>query len=195
MNTYSINEKKYKKALTAQIKAKMQKAGGGIKFCRFITYFLRILGVVLGIATVLYAVLLSDYLVEIIFAVLTFGIPFGISFIFSAIYKTWLGGEYKFRRREELTVNTEGLVYSYHDDRSNTSTERFSYNIHYCDVSYVDYKKDTQIITIHGDITEDRFWGGALKETTEWAQVSLLNAFDIDVISLLREKNMKIKEI
>lgn len=103
MQSYEINHGKRKKAIKQVVKANVKNAKGIVKFCHGLTWFLRILAVILGLANILYVVFLSSYVVDIIFLIMTFGFPYGLSFLSAIVYIISAGGEYRLRRRETIT--------------------------------------------------------------------------------------------
>ena len=103
MQSYEVNQRKRKKAIKQVVKINVKTAKGGVKFCYGLTWFLRILAVILGLANILYVVFLSSYVVDIIFLIMTFGFPYGLSFLSAIVYIISAGGEYRLRRRETIT--------------------------------------------------------------------------------------------
>lgn len=188
MKKYDVNNKKRKQAMKQLVKINIKSAKGFIKFCYGLTIALRVLACVLGLANILYVIFLSDYAVDIIFLIMTFGFPYLFSFLPATVYIVSCGGEYRFRRRESLTTTDTGFMYSYHDDRSNITTERFSYNIVYENITRIEYSEKTKVITLFGDIVEETYHGGSLSDKSDWAQVTFLNIFDIDVAEMVKRE-------
>lgn len=58
MQSYEINHSKRKNAIKQVVKANVKTAKGFVKFCYGLTWFLRILAVILGLANILYVVFL-----------------------------------------------------------------------------------------------------------------------------------------
>ena len=56
MQFYEINQGKRKKAIKQVVKANVKTSKGFVKFCYGLTWFLRILAVILGLANILYVV-------------------------------------------------------------------------------------------------------------------------------------------
>lgn len=187
MEIYSVNNKKKKKALKKIIKTNVKSTKGFVKFCYGLTWFLEVLAIILGIANILYVIFVSDYMVDIALLMVTFGVPYVLSFLPKTVYTIVLGKEYRFRRKETLTIIENGFIYAYHDGRSNVVTERFSYNVFFKNITKVEYDKETYIITLYGSIMEDIFHGSVLKETNEWGKISFLNVYDIDMKKVLKE--------
>ena len=186
MQTYQPNDKKQKKAYANQIKEGVKTAGGFVKFCYYLTKILVGLAYVLAIGTVLHVVFISHKALYLLFLWVTFFVPLALSMLPRTVYAVSLSRDYRFRRKETLTVSDKGFVYAYHDDRSMASLERFSYNVSFDKISKVEYDEKTAILTIFGDIKEDTFIGGTLKETNEWSQITLLNVYDIDLVEMIR---------
>ena len=64
MQSYEINQGKRKKAIKQVVKANVKISKGFVKFCYGLTWFLRILAVILGLANILYVVFLSMKMVN-----------------------------------------------------------------------------------------------------------------------------------
>lgn len=189
MQSYEINHSKRKKAIKQVVKANVKTAKGFVKFCYGLTWFLRILAVILGLANILYVVFLSNYVVDIIFLIMTFGFPYGLSFLSAIVYIISAGGEYRLRRRETVTFANGGFVYSYHDDRVGLSDAIFAFNVFYENISKYDYDDNTKMLTLYGKIIGDIYENGELKASDEYNEISLLDAYDFSVKQLLDENS------
>jgi len=187
MQSYEINQGKRKKAIKQVVKTNVKTSKGFVKFCYGLTWFFRILAVVLGLANILYVVFLSSYVVDIIFLIMTFGFPYGLSFLSAIVYIISAGGEYRLRRRETITFANGGFVYSYHDDRVGLSDAIFAFNVLYENISKYDYDDKTKILTLYGKIIGDTYENGELKASDEYNEISLLDVYDFSVKQLLDE--------
>lgn len=187
MQYFDINQSKRKKAIKQVVQANVKTANGGVKFCYGLTWFLRILAVLLGLANILYVVFLSSYVVDIIFLIMTFGFPYGLSFLSAIVYIISAGGEYRLRRRETITFANGGFVYSYHDDRVGLSDAIFAFNVLYENISKYDYDERTKTLTLYGKIIGDTYENGELKASDEYNEISLLDVYDFSVKQLLDE--------
>lgn len=187
MKKYNVNNKKRNQALKQLVKVNISSAKGFVKFCYGLTWFMRILSIVLGMLNVIYAVCVGD-LLDLILVILTFVFPYLLSFLPATVYIVACGGEYRFRRNETITITDMGFIYSYHDDRSNITTERFSYNITFDNIKNIEYSEKTKVATLFGVIVEETYHGGSLVNKSEWAQITFLNIFDIDVIEIVKRE-------
>lgn len=187
MQSYETNQGKRKNAIKQIVKTNVKTTKGFVKFCYGLTWFLRILAVILGLANILYVVFLSSYVVDIIFLIITFGFPYGLSFLSAIVYIISAGGEYRLRRRETITFANGGFVYSYHDDRVGLSDAIFAFNILYENISHFDYDDRTKILTLYGKIIGDTYENGELKSSDEYNEISLLDVYDFSVKQLLEE--------
>ena len=188
MQTYNVNYNKRKKALKQVVKTNVKTSKGLVKFCYGLTIFLRILSIILGVANILYVFLLSDYLVDIIFLIITFGVPYSLSFLPATVYIMSVGGEYRLRKQETVTLNNGGFVYSYHDDRVGLSDTIFAFNVFYEKIDTFRYDEKTGILTLRGIIVGDTYENGDLKNSIEFNEISLLDVYDVSIKQLL-EKN------
>lgn len=187
MQSYEANQSKRKKAIKQVVKANVKTAKGGVKFCYGLTWFLRIIAVLLGLANILYVVFLSSYVVDIIFLIMTFGFPYGLSFLSAIVYIISAGGEYRLRRRETITFVNGGFVYSYHDDRVGLSDAIFAFNVLYENISKYDCDDRTKTLTLYGKIIGDTYENGKLKASDEYNEISLLDVYDFSVKQLIDE--------
>lgn len=187
MQSYETNQGKRKNAIKQIVKTNVKTTKGFVKFCYGLTWFLRILAVILGLANILYVVFFSSYVVDIIFLIITFGFPYGLSFLSAIVYIISAGGEYRLRRRETITFANGGFVYSYHDDRVGLSDAIFAFNILYENISHFDYDDRTKILTLYGKIIGDTYENGELKSSDEYNEISLLDVYDFSVKQLLEE--------
>lgn len=187
MQSYEVNQGKRKKAIKQVVKTNVKTAKGFVKFCYGLTWFLRILAVILGLANILYVVFLSRNVLDIIYLLMTFGFPYGFSFISAIVYIVSASSEYWLRRRETITFANGGFVYSYHDDRVGLSDAIFAFNVLYENISKYDYDDKTKILTLYGKIIGDTYENDELKESDEYNEISLLDVYDFSVKQLLDE--------
>lgn len=187
MQSYEINQGKRKKAIKQLVKVNVKTAKGFVKFCYGLTWFLRILAVILGFANILYVVFLSSYVIDIIFLIMTFGFPYGLSFLSAIVYIISAGGEYRLRRRETITFANGGFVYSYHDDRVGLSDTVFAFNVLYENINKYKYDDKTKKLTLYGKIIGDTYENGELKVSDEYNEISFLDVYDFSVKQLLDE--------
>lgn len=198
MQSYEGNRSKRRKAIKQVVKANVKTAKGGVKFCYGLTWFIRILAVILGSANILYIVFLSNDAIDAILLILTFGFPYGLSFLPATVYIVSAGGEYRLRRKEKITLVDGGFVYSYHDDRVNLvysshndrvglSNIVFAFTVLYENVSKYDYDDKTKALTLHGKIIGDTYENEELKVSNEYNEISLLDVYDFSVKQLLDE--------
>lgn len=187
MQPFEINQSKRKKAIKQVVKANVKHSSGFVKFCYGLTWFLRILAVVLGLANIFYVAFLSSYVVDIIYLIITFGFPYGLSFLSAIVYIISAGGEYRLRRRETITFANGGFVYSYHDDRVGLSDAIFAFNVVYENISKYDFDDKTKTLTLYGKIIGDTYENGELKTSDEYNEISLLDVYDFSVKQLLEE--------
>ena len=188
MSTFKIDFKKRKKLLKNTIKGKVRKQKGFIKFCYILELLLKISAFVFGVGNIIYVLLGNASLTWLVFCIVTFGFPFGLSLLPRTVYVMTLGGEYRFRIKESLTLREDGLFYSYHDSRSNSATEVFSYNVEYEKITNAEYDNVTGVFTMYGAFTEDTYHRDILIETNEWSEISLLNAYNVDIASIVLSK-------
>ena len=187
MQSYETNQGKRKKAIKQVVRVNVKTSKGFVKFCYGLTWFFRILAVILVLANILYVVFLSSYVVDIIFLIMTFGFPYVLSFLSAIVYIISAGGEYRLRRRETITFANGGFVYSYHDERVGLSDAIFAFNILYKNISKYDYDDKTKILTLYGKIIGDTYENGELKTSDEYNEISLLDVYDFSVKQLLDE--------
>ena len=191
MQSFEVNQRKRKKAIKQLVKTNVKEAKGFVKFCYGLTWFFRILAVILGLANILYVVFLSRNVLDIIYLLMTFGFPYGFSFISAIVYIVSASSEYWLRRRETITFTNGGFVYSYHDDRVGLSDSIFAFNVLYENISRYDYDDKTKILTLYGKIVGETYENGELKESDEFNEVSLLDVYDFSVKQLLDESGVR----
>lgn len=192
MHSFGVNQRKRKKAIKQLVKANVKEAKGFVKFCYGLTWFFRILAVILGLANILYVVFLSRYvMIDILYLLMTFGFPYGLSFLPATVYIVSASVEYCMRRRETITFVDGGFVYSYHDDRVGLSDSIFAFNVLYENISKYDYDDKAKILTLYGKIVGDTYENGELKESDEYNEISLLDVYDFSVKQLLDDSGVR----
>ncbi|MGN0005333.1 MAG: hypothetical protein ACI37Z_05125 [Candidatus Gastranaerophilaceae bacterium] len=187
MYSYEVNESKRKKAIKQVVNANVKTARVGIKFCYGLTWFLRILAVLLGLGNILYVVFFSSYVLDLVFLVITFGFPYCLSFLSAIVYIISAGGEYRLRKKETITFSNGGFVYSYHDDRVGFSDVIFAFNVLYENISKIEYDDRTKMLTLHGKIIGDTYENGELKASDTYNEISLLDVYDFSLKQLLNK--------
>ena len=181
MQSFEVNQGKRKKAIKQLVKTNVKEAKGFVKFCYGLTWFLRILAVILGLANILHVVFLSRNALDLIYLIMTFGFTYGFSFLPATVYIVSTSVEYRMRRRETITFVDGGFVYSFHDDRVGLSDSIFAFNVLYENISRYDYDDKTKILTLYGKIVGETYENGELKESDEFNEVSLLDVYDFSV--------------
>lgn len=187
MEIYESNLSKKKKVLKRFIKKQIKSINGFVKVCYYMTLFLRILAIVFGIITVLYVVLYSDYLVEILFLLVTFGVPMALSYLPATVYIISIGGEYRLRRCESVSFETDYFVYSYRDGKTGIDDQIFAFKVPYRKISDIKYDSETRLLEISGDIIVETYENSILKESISVLAMDLLDAYDIDVNEKIRK--------
>ena len=187
MQTYCPDQRKRKNALKIIVRINIKQSKGFVKFCYGATWFLRVLAVILGIANILYVIFLSDYMVDILFLIITFGFPYGFSYLPATVYIISASGEYRFRKKETITLKDDEILYSYHDDRVGLSDSIFAFHIVPDKINKCDYDEKTNVLTLYGRIVGETYENGELKESDEYNQISLLDVYDISVKNLINQ--------
>lgn len=185
MHAYDINQGKRKKAIRQVVKVNTKNAKGFVKFCYGLTWFLRILAIILGLANILYVAYLSSYIVDIVYPIMAFGVPYGFSFLSATVYIISASREYSFRKRETIILEDNGFVYSYHDDRIVLLDTIFVFRAAYENICKYDYDAKTKILTLYGKIVGYIYENGEQKEICEINEVSLLDTYDVSLKQLL----------
>lgn len=191
MQSYKVNQGKRKKAIKQLVKTNVKAAKGFVKFCYGLTWFLRILAVILGLANILYVVFLNRDAFNPFFLIAIVGYTYGLSFLPAAVYIFSISNEYSLRKREAITFVDGGFVYSFHDDRVGLSDSIFAFNVLYENISRYDYDDKTKILTLYGKIVGETYENGELKESDEYNEISLLDVYDFSVKQLLDESGVR----
>ena len=191
MQSFEVNQGKRKKAIKQLVKTNVKEAKGFVKFCYGLTWFLRILAVILGLANILHVVFLSRNALDLIYLIMTFGFTYGFSFLPATVYIVSTSVEYRMRRRETITFVDGGFVYSFHDDRVGLSDAIFAFTVLYENVTKYDYDDKTKILTLYGKIVGDTYENGELKDSDEFNEISLLDVYDFSVKQLLDESGVR----
>lgn len=194
MNKYSVNSAKKKKAVKAVIRQELSAGSAGIKASYWISVILKTLGFVSVAAIFAYALLVSREPLDMIYALPALLVFYSIGMIVGIIHKAKLGGEYRCRTNEQLTVLDDRMIYSYHDVRLPQMSGRWSYDIPYHKIDRAEVSAKGYLITLHGLFQGDLLIGETSSDPDTWSQVVILDAFQCDITSLLRQHGVKIRE-
>lgn len=188
MQTYTVNEKKRRKALKQLTQDKRKTLKGFPKVCFYIAMGLKLIGLVCGTANVLHMVFWSHKWHEMILLQITFIAPYGLSFIPQTVYVVTLNREYSFRRRESITFKPYGFIYSYHDDRTSEYDSIFAYDIQYSQIKKIERNERTRLLTVSGDFVTNTYSGDKITETLSCRVFDFLDVYDVDMKQMLEKQ-------
>lgn len=193
MKYYYVNENKKKQIFKKFIKAKLQESGGFIKLSYLVEKIIIVLGVVLSSFVLLRMVLLSHNPIDLFYLSITGGFPYLWSLVFKTIYKNWILRGYLFRKHELIGVNSEWFEYSYNDSRldsDKTLTVKFAYE----NIDKVVYDKKSGEISFYGKLSFKETKQDTVIDEDVWSGTAILNVFDLDILELLKQYKIDIKE-
>lgn len=176
---------KRKEALRNIIKENIRKAGRGVRFCCYLTWFMRGAGLLLGLGNILYAFLVSGNMLDLLFLLITAGFPIGLSFLPAAAYRAALENEYFSRVDERIELFEDGFWYSYYDGRPGFQNMLLFYHIRYSAISQFYCDRETRILSIHGDIDCEVCDGQTLVEKYTCEELALVNMYEEDLAGLI----------
>lgn len=190
MEIYNINKRKRTNAIRKYVKSKIGAATGTVKTCNMIKMIMRVLAIALGIGNIIFTFVDGEP-VDLLFLVITFGIPYALSFIPAMICNATIGIDYRFRRKETITLKNDGFVYSYCDARTGFHDKVFTNVVDYNAIDRIEYDEDTRIMEIYGNITVETYANNTLLESDTYGMIDFLNCFDEDIYRLTKEKARK----
>ena len=178
------NSKIKKKALKQVVKENVKKSKGFVKFCYVLTFLMQIAAVILGILNIIYVIEHKNPL-ALIFLILTFLFPFLFSALPATVYIVSCGGEYRFRKKEAVSLSNDEILYGYHDCRVGFENSTFVFHIRYDQITRYEYDEPTRCLTVYGKIPLDVYKDGAFDTTEEYEGLDLLNVYNVDIKALV----------
>jgi len=182
--TYIVDKKKQKKFYKKAMKITQKKAGGFISFSYYLAIFMRILAVAVGGYSAYKMYLTNPYWFEYLIPLSYFGAFFGLSFLPAAVLKGWTMGtlvkKYNMSLSasdEKFTIDGDTYTYSYFGDTLLQDGANQSHFVFTKDgIKNVRYD-GLGVITVEGDITEERYNGDTLISTFPWGELNLINKY------------------
>lgn len=185
MKYYDVNLQKKNKALRAYIKKNINKAHFFYKLCYGLTFFFRIIAVLLAIVNIGY-VIGEDEELYLIYLIITFVFPMLLSFLPATVYIIGVGGDHRLRRKETVVFKEEEFIYTHKDDRSGLADSQYCCKVKYSDIKDIIVDEKTKIIEIHGNIIVETYENSVLKETLNAKIFDFIDAYDVDVIDMIK---------
>ena len=195
MNTFSVDHSKKKKAINAVIRKERSSASGGLVVSYYASLILKLAAFIAAAAGIAYVALVSKDAIDIVFAILAFVVLYGVGMIAGTFYRAKLGGEYRCRMNEKLTVLDDRMIYSYHDVRLPQMNARWSYEIPFQKIEQAEISAKGYLITLKGLFQGDLFVGETSTNPDTWSRVDILNVFNCDINSLLQQHGVNKREI
>lgn len=187
MKYYEVDLDKRKKVLKSYIKKNIKNANWFSRLCYILAGVLRILAIVLAIVNILYVAILSKDGLDLIFLIMTFGFPMLLSLLPSTVYIIDVGGEYRLRRKETIAFTENSIVYSHKDDRSGLLDVVYSHKVNYSEIDDVIVDELSGLVEIHGNIIVETYENSELKEILNAKIFDFLNAYDENVVEIIKK--------
>lgn len=191
MKFFQIDENKRKKAYKFFVKRMIKNQGFFVKFSFVFEKILIIISISLSLADIINIVLVSHDLLDLLLLSID-AIPWEISLIFRAVYREWTLKEYKYRGNEKIGIENSSIQYSYTSPMSNIDEV---FLIDFESIYDVEYFKDIYQIVIYGTIEQKNVVQKEIIDSKTVDKISFLNIFKRDIIEVLKQNNIKIKEI
>lgn len=194
MTVSSIDKKQRKRVFKILQKKIIKETHGFAKVSYYISKLLIVLAIVVGCISLYYTSIREHYTFEYLIPLAFFGAIYGISFMVSAIYKGFALGTIKKEYQlplnatdEKLSYDGKSFVYSYGDDLIGDSADTSRFIFSKDDIRKIEYDEETRVITLHGNIIEERYKGDRLVLTNEWEKLTIINTFKgLDLYEELR---------
>ena len=187
MKYYEVDLDKRKRLLKSYIKKNIKNANWFSRLCYILAGVLRILAIVLAIVNILYVAILSKDGLDLIFLIMTFGFPMLLSLLPSTVYIIDVGGDYILRRKETIAFTENAIIYSHKDDRSGLLDVVYSHKVNYSEIEDVIVDELSGLVEIHGNIIVETYENSELKETLNAKIFDFLNAYDEDVVEIIKK--------
>lgn len=191
MKIFQIDENKRNKVYSFFVKRMIKNQGFFVKFSFVFEKILIIISISLSLADILNVVLFSHDLLDL-FLLFIAAMPWGISLIFRAVYREWILKEYKYRENEKIGIGNSTIQYSYTSPMSNVDEV---FLIDFESIYDVEYFKDIYQIVIYGTIEQKNVVQKEIVDSKNVNRISFLNIFKSDIIEVLKQNNIKIREV
>lgn len=183
---FSFQEKTYKQLLKKKMNEEIKTAGKFIKFCNIVYWFFVIGTIISAIATILYLLIWSEHPnIEWLLGIITIFFPYAFSYIPKSVVWVSLCKDYKFRKKNVLSIVQGNLLYSYIDDHMFDYYVVQSFLVSLNEINEILYNSKTGLITIKGQIKQEITINNN-KTENDCLEFDFFNSYDIDIIDFLK---------